>query len=1536
MFFKIVARCVGLVAASAMIGLVGGLVWLSATGGSTFVREQILDAAAPFFPNGSLQIGSLDMNLLSHIVLMDIQIQDEGGKPLVSVSRVGVYYSLEELVLGRLRIDSIEVDGPAVDLTVDNNGVVDLSAVFGPSEEASKEPTEPAVPFSGLPLDISLGRFSITKGQVKIIDPAGDTVIPAFGMSLSAQVVGATVRVSDVDIEVDLDAPIDQLFRLDGGLILEKGDLQLELDAVRLGDLIMAVAGEIKSVETSPVLGLKLTIDPIDPATIEALAGEPMLSEPGYLSMAIDGPLSDLAVDAVLMGESKRGELGLSLRLDLEASPLGWAVALEPRQFDVHALTPLVPGPFILNGRYGIKGTGTDYPQGLSATISMEANGQVFAGEVVHSLVINGSLAGGQLHLETVSVEHEAANILLTGGFDLVASTADISIKAEIPDASKLQKYGAEGLRGAVVYDGQVRAGWAPEVRVDLDGNLVLSAFRAPGVSIGRGGGPLHAKLRGEAAVGTGTISLEGVDASGTKIDHIQVDFSGEKSADGDVNIEANLEIGVIVMPDGAFEMEGLEGKLVAAIPVGRELSAEAKLDVQTFRFGHQGYEVDGGPVTFAVSGNSVEADIDLRREDAPFLAGNIRGDLETGEWFVDGFQFAVLKGDGMASPQKIQFRLADGGAEDVHFELANADGKGRLSVEGSASATAPDLRISADKIDLGYVMEMVQQIVDLSPVEAPAADVDLSAPPVQKKPSKDQIPVKGGDVAAVEPENTLGGLMGEASMDIRVKGDGDKMQASGWMSIDGLVIPGQVDGLNTRIEVDVTDTEAIVLVQVGDEKRTIFWLRGAVPVVQKAGLVTLDCDGKIQLRSYIPGARLQTLAEHIPAIGDLDGRASMDLSMSGEACNPDIKMVAAVDTPVGPQGERLRLDVEFERLGDTIEATTIVGQDNHRIAQMSVVLATTLTQALQAMLRDGRNVDLANPNVWLENFDVKLALLGVDVGHLSRMAEISHPIRGVLAGGIDISGTMASPKLEGGFILVDGQIGAAKLKQFTTRFSEQDDGYGLETVVAFEDEGRFAVDGFIPISLGFEEEMDLDRPGLDIRLSGSGFPLAMGAGPSGLTKAKGTIGIKGGVTGTLGNPQLHLKVLSQNAGFTLLPTAIRYEPIEIDVEYLPGFVDISTLKIRTTEVWGAKPGSGFFSLAGTVAMGVDGPENMDVEVEMDEFWVSSTAAASVATSGKISIEGNYPALKVKGHVKVDQANIAVGAEVLKTTSSFDIDEGIKVHRDKRIVVERVEIEDDDGPSVADNISLDLEVNLNSKVRIKADIPMSEDFGAQFAQLASMNVDLGLDGRLRIQQEDAQLSMLGELRTLRGEAVAMGKRFVITEGTVTFTGENYTNPQLDLGAAHQVGRYGSVEIKIAGDAENTSIHMSSPEYPDQTDVMSMLLFGKPTSAMSETEGESGAGLLSAAMASVGGQAARSTGAAFLQNVQIDPGSGSVKVGFPLTDKVYLSIERVRPEADTDNMTQAAIEWLLSRAAYGEVVTGDRGKTSGDVYLRWRF
>ncbi len=1498
----------GSVGTCGLVGLILG--GLATDKGNDFIRAEVLKAAEPSFPNGSLDIGALDTNLLGHIYLSDIAIRDSSGKALIEVDRFVLDYSLTALMRKEVHIEAIRIESPNVDLTMDSNGEMDLLTVFGPSEE-SEETEAPVEPFAGLPVDLVLDELSIVGAEVQISDPAGDTTIPQIDFGLAASVRGSTVNLTALDLQVDLDSPIDQDVSLTGALALIGGTLNIEELVAGFGDIRLKAGGTIAAAETAPVMDLSLQVDPLSPSTVEALAGQAVLKTPLVVSANVSGPLSDLKVGVSIPSPKGDGQLALNAEVDLESTPMAWGVELLPSNFAVDSVTELVPPPFVLDGKYSVTGTGTEYPDGIDADIEIDCGPQVFAGEGLQSLKVNGKLNAGRLGLDIKELIHDVARVSLVANVNLAESSARARASVYLPNAAKLSKYGVYDMGGSIRYEGDVVAAWEPELDVDLEGELKLESFAGPGVFIESGGGPIHAFLKGENAEATGDIALQGLNASGTAIDSIQLLFEGGQAADGAIDINAQLGIGVIAMPDGQFDMQGLEGTMVAKVPARGDLEASADLTVKTFRFGDGDYSVDGGPVSFTLMGDQVTADIDLRRRETPFLAGSIAGDLGTGQWNIDGFRFAVLEGDGFDAQQSMQFRLADGGAKDIVVEIANADGKGSLKVEGQATADAPDLRVTADKIDLSYIVEMLGEVVDLS---AESEEMDAS-----------------GD--APDPVADLSGL---ASMDLELKGQDSVMNAEGWIEVEDLVMPGQINKVDTRIDLSLTDTKAVATIRVADDEKTLFWSKTNIPIQQDAGQVTLDCDEALRVRSMVPGVDFKKLAKQIPAIGDeLRGRASVDLKVHGEACNPDVDLVAAMDTAVGAQGERVRLDVELDRKGDDLELKTTVEQDNHRIAHVGMMLATRLTEALQFLLRDGKDIDMADPDNWLDGFDIKLALQGADVGRLVRMGEVTHPVEGTLAGGFRLSGTLEDPELQGGLVLAGGRVGEAKMRQFTMGLVPEEDGYALETVLDFFGSGGMRIDGFIPLTLKLDGEPDLARPGLNIEIQGDGIPLAMAAGPTGLAEAVGTISLTGEVSGTLENPTPKLAIGSNEAGFTLLATALRYDPIDLDIEYQPDRLLIRDVSVRSSQLWGQVPKSGTISIAGDVGLGDDGPTDISITTKMEEFWLAATRQANVAASGKIKVDGGYPDLEISGAITMDEASISVGEEILKDTSGFEVDETIQIHRENREVV-AVRREEEPEDSVSDNFSVDLKVDLAQKVRLKADVPLSEDFGSQFSQLATFNLDIGLDGELDIGQEKGVLSVVGELATMRGEMVALGKRFTLTEGDITFTGENYANPQMSILAAHQVGQYGSVDIAISGDVENTSMELSSPEYPDQTDVMSMLLFGKPTSAMSETEGESGAGLLSAAMASVGGQAARATGAAFLQNVQIDPGSGSVKVGFPLTDKIYLSIEKVTPEEDTDNVTQAALEWILSRQTYGELITGDRGQSSGDLYWRWRF
>jgi len=176
--------------------------------------------------------------------------------------------------------------------------------------------------------------------------------------------------------------------------------------------------------------------------------------------------------------------------------------------------------------------------------------------------------------------------------------------------------------------------------------------------------------------------------------------------------------------------------------------------------------------------------------------------------------------------------------------------------------------------------------------------------------------------------------------------------------------------------------------------------------------------------------------------------------------------------------------------------------------------------------------------------------------------------------------------------------------------------------------------------------------------------------------------------------------------------------------------------------------------------------------------------------------------------------------------------------------------------------------------------------------------------------------------------------FDVSGGTLVFSGKDYTEPSMDLSAIRSTGKYGDVQATVTGTPSAPQLEFSSEEYPDQADVISLLLFGKPASEMADTEGEAGAALMGAALSSVTGQVSQAFESSVVGSLELE--DGAVQVGMPLSEKLYLTYA-IKTNADEDeNVNQASLEWLIQRRMYAEFVTGDAGQSSADLYWRWRF
>ncbi|MDP6934304.1 MAG: translocation/assembly module TamB domain-containing protein, partial [Myxococcota bacterium] len=487
---------------------------------------------------------------------------------------------------------------------------------------------------------------------------------------------------------------------------------------------------------------------------------------------------------------------------------------------------------------------------------------------------------------------------------------------------------------------------------------------------------------------------------------------------------------------------------------------------------------------------------------------------------------------------------------------------------------------------------------------------------------------------------------------------------------------------------------------------------------------------------------------------------------------------------------------------------------------------------------------------------------------------------------------------------------------------------------VVFRGGGSMQVSAWLPLPLDFVSPPALDRDGLDVEIQIENLPLVTGLSSTpGTRDVEGELSLEGKITGNLLDPVPELRLEIDEAALTQTLLRIRYEELDLVASWSGRDLQLTRFAAVSYPYRRIPVRKGRMEARGRARVSMDGIEAVQLQTDLDGFWLADTQEAMLSLSGELGLEGTWPDVRASGLVAVDEARFWVDEEVFRESQALALDDSIRVVRSGNPLFEESEVEEFFLP--LDRIALDLDVSLERTLRLDAEIPLQDRYGQRMARLATVGVEAEVSGDLEVGGTVLDPRVHGELETSEGVVRVLGVGFDLDESLISFVGDDLENPILDLHADRTVGQYGDVRVDITGDVDEPVVAFTSEEYPDETDIVSLLLFNKPASHMSDTEGETSASLLSMALSSVSGQFERSLGTAYVDELEIDPGEG-VRVGKALSDKLFLALE-LDPSADGgDNVTQATLEWLLRRQVQGEFVTGDRGQSSADIYWRWRF
>ncbi|UCG52556.1 MAG: translocation/assembly module TamB, partial [Candidatus Latescibacterota bacterium] len=209
-------------------------------------------------------------------------------------------------------------------------------------------------------------------------------------------------------------------------------------------------------------------------------------------------------------------------------------------------------------------------------------------------------------------------------------------------------------------------------------------------------------------------------------------------------------------------------------------------------------------------------------------------------------------------------------------------------------------------------------------------------------------------------------------------------------------------------------------------------------------------------------------------------------------------------------------------------------------------------------------------------------------------------------------------------------------------------------------------------------------------------------------------------------------------------------------------------------------------------------------------------------------------------------------------------------------------------------------------------------------------LDLELSGDLNIKQHEGKPTVTGELRVIRGTLVALGRRFELERGVVTFYGGDEIDPSLDVVLGTEIEGT-KIQILFGGTTQAPELRFASQPDMPEADIMSVLLFGRPYSQLDDGQVNLMRDRTREMLVSVGASKLQSkVGGQLGIDIVTVKSTGPDNAGTALSVGKYLNPQVLLSYAyalDKDSDSFVSLEYFLKGRFKVETIFGNKGQTS---------
>jgi translocation and assembly module TamB len=321
----------------------------------------------------------------------------------------------------------------------------------------------------------------------------------------------------------------------------------------------------------------------------------------------------------------------------------------------------------------------------------------------------------------------------------------------------------------------------------------------------------------------------------------------------------------------------------------------------------------------------------------------------------------------------------------------------------------------------------------------------------------------------------------------------------------------------------------------------------------------------------------------------------------------------------------------------------------------------------------------------------------------------------------------------------------------------------------------------------------------------------------------------------------------------------------------------------------------------------------LDLRARFTGFGFMRRDDLTASGDGELHLAGTVPAMTLSGRLRVDRAEIRIPERLPPSIAFLPV---VEVNSKTGEVLTAPE-----KPAASSPIALAVDVEIPARMFVRGRGLESEWRG---------NVQVG--------GSTAAPQLTGRLQTVRGDFSLLGKRFVLSDSTITFTGEEKIDPQLSITAEHRTAAIAAQAV-ITGTASAPSIRLTSqPELP-QDEVLARVLFGRSVTQISPAQGLELA-QAAATLAGRGGpgvieRVRTATGLDRLDISSRQPSAAgeasgtAVTAGRYVTDRVFVGVEQGFRADSTRPKVEVEITPNLS-------VESSVGDSSAGVGVNWKW